>query len=401
MSDSSRVEVVIGRQVDKLTPATDGELMFRTGGGGDEPMQEASSNAVRADLQETGSTITNISSTYQMDTEYVIGQNRLHFENVVKRVFPTSATVLSAVGGDISFVATGNKITSTTANKFNAIVLGIPYWVKGSNIAANHGWMVFTAKTTGATPFLTVDSSWTTLQDDTPSGTAVSLTMAPGGTNGVTTELYNTIEENFSDLISGNYDLYTGMKGEKLSITVPLPGIITMSVNYVGLGGISGNDTSQFSGTVVDVSTNPIMNGGKNIFDIREAGVKDKYEFGSLQVDINSGARPRGKLGSLHNTRIGTNRFAVSGSIDIYNDEQAFEIREKAKASVPTSLSFVLKDDLGNQDIWMLPFVKFLSGQRQSGQNDQFVSMKPTWKATRHPTFGYTVGMWSLPVSMA
>lgn len=400
MSDSSRVQVTFGLQADKSTPATDGEIMYRTGGGGDEPISETGSNQVRADLNDTSLTLTNIGATYQMDTEWLVTGYPVLVKGVLKCVTPGAVVTVVSVAGDVSFVDTNNKLTSTTSGKFDSVPIGAPVYIQAVGApASNVGWGIVLAKVTGASPSLTIDLL--NFTDFTPTGVGFTLKVPKLNQNGSNTEQYFSVEEYFTDLTAGSsrFDQYLSLKIEKMTVSIPLPGVITSQFSFQGLSGVQ-SITSQFSGTVAPVSVLPISNGARNIFYQQEGGglVASPYDWAGITFNVNSGARPGGKLGSLNNTRIGSNKFQIDGTFDIYNDENAAALKAKAKAKTPTSLFFVLKDDLGNQEAHWFPYI-FLSGApRNAGGNDAFVMQKMAWKAKMHPTYGYMYCLGMLPV---
>lgn len=399
MSDSSRVQVTLGLQTDKDTPAINGEVLYRTGGGGDEPISESPSNQVRADLQDTSLTLTNIGATYSFDTEWLVTGLATPIRGVLKCADPAGVVTITSVAGDVSFVNTGNKLTSTTSGKFDTIPVGVPVKIQAVGAPGNNvGWGIVLSKVTGASPELVIDLL--DLSDFTPTGVGFTLKYPKTFKNGSMTELYYTVEDYFTDLQAGSsrFDVYTGLKFEKFTITIPLPGVITAQFSTQGLNGFQVT-ASQFSGTVAAVSTLPIINGAKNIFYQQDGGgiIPSPYDWGGITLNVMSGARPGGKLGSVRNARIGSNRFQIDGTFDIYNDENAAVLKAKAKNKTPSSLFFVLKDDLGNEEAHWCPYTFITAAPRQAGGNDSFVMEKMAYKAKMHPTYGFMYSVGFLP----
>jgi hypothetical protein len=90
---------------------------------------------------------------------------------------------IDSAAGDISTVATGNKLTSTTAGKFTAIAVG--QWIKLSGFAAgantNNGWYRISAKTSAQD----ITLAGKTVTNETPAGTAAKIrgSMLRNGVN--------------------------------------------------------------------------------------------------------------------------------------------------------------------------------------------------------------------------
>jgi hypothetical protein len=85
----------------------------------------------------------------------------------------TTALAIDGVGGDISTVASGNKLTSTTAGKFTNVLAG--QWIKLSGFTAssgaNNGYYRVATKTSATELVL----AGKTVADETPSGTAAKV----------------------------------------------------------------------------------------------------------------------------------------------------------------------------------------------------------------------------------
>lgn len=85
----------------------------------------------------------------------------------------TAPLAIDGVGGDITAVAAGNKLTSTTANKFNTVQVG--QWIRlmgfSANGGANNGFARVSAKASATDIML----AGKTLVNETPAGTAVKI----------------------------------------------------------------------------------------------------------------------------------------------------------------------------------------------------------------------------------
>jgi hypothetical protein len=85
----------------------------------------------------------------------------------------SSALAINGSAGDISTVATGNKLTSTTAGKFTAIAVG--QWIRllgfTASSGANNGYYRVSAKTSDQD----ITLAGKTVSNETPSGTAAQV----------------------------------------------------------------------------------------------------------------------------------------------------------------------------------------------------------------------------------
>jgi hypothetical protein len=85
----------------------------------------------------------------------------------------TVPLAIDGVGGDIAAVASGNKLTSTTANKFAAIQVG--QWIRLSGFSASGGANNGAVRVAAKTSAMDITLAGKTLVNETPTGTAAKI----------------------------------------------------------------------------------------------------------------------------------------------------------------------------------------------------------------------------------
>lgn len=122
---------------------------------------------------------------------------------------------INEVAGDVSAVASGNKYTSTTVDKFTLINVGARVIVSGFANAANNGPVIVTAVVVGATPSITVTGL--TLVNETPAGVLASFKVdSIVGTAGditlttATNILSSTSAGKFAGIVAGQWIRLSG-----------------------------------------------------------------------------------------------------------------------------------------------------------------------------------------------
>ncbi|MBC9178568.1 phage tail tube protein [Pseudoroseomonas ludipueritiae] len=85
----------------------------------------------------------------------------------------TAPLAIDGVGGDITAVAAGNKLTSTTANKFQAVQVG--QWIRLMGFSANGGANNGFARVSAKTSATDITLAGKVLVNETPTGTAAKI----------------------------------------------------------------------------------------------------------------------------------------------------------------------------------------------------------------------------------
>lgn len=283
----------------------------------------------------------------------------------------TAETVISA-STNLTFAA--NTITLGTGSWTNTPAAGD--WIRiagATDNSANNGYV----KVTNATStVITVAQTFT--ETGSESG---SVTLSNGAQikNGVA-ETSFSIEKKYQDL-TNIFESYVGMEIETFSLSVTAEGLITGSFGFMGKQAASATATIG-NGSYTDANTNPILNATDDVQGI-QTGYADLAST-AFSFSLTNNLRGRTQIGALGYQSVGDGRIELTGTLQKYLANNA--LLDKYLNFTEDSISVVLEDSSGNAYIVEIPAVKYTSGQRVAGGNDQDIIADMAWSALRDGT---------------
>lgn len=332
-------------------------------------LSNISSEEIRSDRNTTD--LIQVSADASGDIDFELSYNTfdLFIEGVMASDWSTPLNITAAT--DIAFVqGTPDTLTSSTTNFVTAgIVVG--QWIKitGCSVANNNGFFKVGAV---ATNLLTIHSSMTTITAD-PAGDPITITGSVIR-NGTTLKSY-TIQKILQDVSS--YFNFVGCRVGSMSMDFKTGQILTGKFGIMGMNSVA--DTGQISGaTIVPAPTNTPMNAVSNVASIYEDYSTMTAKFNSLTVDINANLRPQKAIGTLGNIGIALGKFEVSGSIELYFENNT--MYTKYINGTEFSFSFRLQGAQGHSYIVTIPRAKYESGSVVAGGLDQDVMLSASWR---------------------
>lgn len=286
---------------------------------------------------------------------------------------------ITSITTDISVVNATGKLTSTLATKFDDIVVGMSFLLKGytANGGENNGIYTCVSKVDGQDiNVLPVPPS-----DETSTGTEVEI-HNESAVNGVTAKSF-TIERRIPDATVPEYFKFPGSMISTLNLDYEFGNILKGSFELLCKDGISS--TTALAGlTDVPAATGDVYNSVSNLKNIIIGGVASTQEYMKLGININNNLRGQKAIGSLPNIGVGAGSMDITGPIEIYfQDGSEFT---KFSGNTAFSLSFVIEDEAGNAYAFSFPRVKYESlTVATEGKNNDLIA-KGTWRALLDPT---------------
>lgn len=284
------------------------------------------------------------------------------------------------VAGDITFAATGNKITSTTSGKFTNVVVGQWIDVRGCVLNPSRMFLRVTAKTSATD--ITVAGA--TLVNETPTGTTCKIRGSMLRNAKTLTSF--SVQKRFS---SGLGFIYPG--------TVFTGGQINASRGQFFSGQLDAMCKSEdkavsMIGTGFDPApTNKVMNsvGHFQGFRIDDAAAAAKVM--SLNTTFTrEGAAMAFAMGSESAQGLGSvGQLTASGSMEIYFED--FDLYDDYKAETPLLVSYRVVDTAGNAYIVTVPELVLGQSEIIAGGPNQPVMAKFNWGADPSATYGCTL----------
>jgi len=285
------------------------------------------------------------------------------------------AITLSTSDADNSFNDSGSGFGSIVANQ----------WIKvsGFTTAANNGYFKVVSVAAGK---LVVTGG--TLVTEI-AGDSVTITMGAYITNGTTLTSYN-IEKQFADLTT-TFAILTGMCVDTLALNIVADAIITGAFGFIGK---DSQSAAASSGTGYDaVGTNDVMSAIDDVTSILENDAS--YDTTALSLNLRNNLRERIQVGALGTLELGVGTLNISGTLQAYFATST--VMDKFLDFTSSSISVVVEDADGNGYVIDLPKVKYTSGQRVAGGQNQDIIADMAFEAYREPVENVTIRIARFP----
>lgn len=384
MSDTNRtrhsfvVESTYG-----TSPSSNLQILRLTGDSLKQDTQTASSAEIRSDRQIPDVIRTSVSASGDLNFEFSASTLDSFMQYALmsagwSSVVELTATTLSASAVDNSF--------NDSANGFGSIVAGQWIFVEGFANAANNGWFKVHTKTNGK---LIVGGN--TLSTES-AGVSVHIQMGAQIVNGTTLKSFS-LERKYDDL-SNIYATYAGCCVNSFNLAVSAESIITGSLGILAKSETSR--TSSFGSGYTAAGSNPVMNAVDNLdlvlLDLPGSGLgtgaSSRVSINSLSFALQNNLRNRMVVGSVGPVSIGTGACNVTGTLQMYfADSTAID---KYLSFNSCNLAFVMNDG-ANSYLVDFPQIKFTSGQRVAGGQNQDCIVDLGFTAYRHATQDCTI----------
>ncbi len=334
------------------------------------------SNELRSDRQVGDLIQTGRENTGGFNFEFSYGSYDDFLEGALFGDWSTPVNI-----AEITVSASADTFSCSTADELDVIKPG--QWIKvaGFTETANNGY--FMCLTSPQDDTITVSPSPVTES----AGDAVTIvgTMLRNGAS----EHFYTIERFHDDITQ--YFEFTGMTVNSMSMSVQADQIVTGSFDFMGaLAAIQ--QTPVTSGSYTAVNTNDVYNAVSHVMNIMEGGWDHTSGGDSISLvqgldfTVNNNLRGKKAIGTLGNTDIGIGEIGVSGSMNVYFQDET--IYDKYVAGTESSFSFMLDDVAtddtagdGNTYIVTFPRIKFESAPINAGGKNQDIMMNMTFQA--------------------
>lgn len=155
--------------------------------------------------------------------------------------------------------------------------------------------------------------------------------------NGITKKSF-TIEKKVELGTTDQYFHFKGMMADSLRLSIRAKELISGEFSFVGKGGTL-TQTAIASSTYVAATTEEVMSASADFASLSVGGVTT-LNIQGLDLEIRNSLRPVDVAGSMDRAGIGTGRFEVTGSLDIYFESNA--AYDMFLAGNAVALSFIL-----------------------------------------------------------
>jgi hypothetical protein len=294
----------------------------------------------------------------------------------------SAALTIDGNTGDISAVAAGNQLTSTTSGKFAAVQVG--QYVKTSGFTAsagvNNGWRRVVAKPDNQTLTLSTPA----LVNETPAGNAAKLRGSMLRNSNVFQSLYiqkklsstqylvypgsqitaGQLQKQQGQFTTGSYTLVSAYE-DKATADASTGGALPAPSGRV-IDTVAGFQKLQINGTDVAATVQAIN------LNVTKEGAGADYGMGSA---------------SAQGMRIG--KLTVTGSVDVYFAD--FTLYDQFKSETMNLLSWREVDAAGASYVYSLPVAALMNPKITAGGPNRPVMATFELEGNPDPTLGCTL----------
>lgn len=285
--------------------------------------------------------------------------------------FHDAGYLLDASNGLGSFVV--GQWVRITADQGDAIF---------NDAEATHVYAKITAKAAGRLDFEwdTDNPLWVTAD----STSTVTIVMGAQGVNGQTLETF-AVERKYNDITK--FASYRGCAINTAALSINAEGILTGSFGIMAEKEFSSTTSEICNGTYTAAPANPVMNATDGVVQVCIGGVF--YDVTSMSFNLNNNLRNRMVCGKLGPKSMGSGACVTQGTAQVYFESSV--LLDAYLDFVERSIAVVVEDELGNAYIFDFPAMKFTSGQRVAGGQNQDVIADMAWSGKRDSTEDVTV----------
>jgi hypothetical protein len=195
--------------------------------------------------------------------------------------------------------------------------------------------------------------------------------------NGTTFDSY-TVQKYFADLQTPQYHNFVGTVVDGFDLRMEIGRIVEGSFSLLAFG--ADQTASQFANhSDVPANTNTPMNAATNF----QSFIIDAYPYtgciSSLAMSVKNNVTPRMCIGSNQAQSMKWGKLQITGSMSLYFSEPSNYARYLAGTEM--ALTFILEDVDGNEYEFVLPRVKFETGEVVAGGTNTDVMMTANWRA--------------------
>ncbi len=326
------------------------------------------------------------------------------YDEAFEQIFAKAWTAaVSITGTDIASTGTGNKFTSATSGKFDALASQVPcpVWIKRDGATPLSLPAIALSVVTGGSPELVIGTDSQHGKTLTVVGAGDNVTIMHGGVlKEGTTPFYAAIERAQTGL--GHYHIGWDLMCSRFQAEWQAAQDPRYSFDFMGTD--ANNATATYgTGSQTAAPTFPPFNPGTDFAVYQENGeaapasalfpVRHTLTLDRAPVAIH----PLGYTGPKEH-ELGTLR--VSGQSNLFSNNGARLAGQRQITNADTSFMWMDRKTSGgvtNGMVWWVPRAQYSTGEQANGGQDNPVNTNLQWNAALHSTYGLVVCVARLP----
>lgn len=386
MSDADRINLAYVQETTyATTPASPAFTLLRiTSESLSQETTTVRSAEIRSDRQTADVVRTNINVSGDINFELSYGTYDDLLVSALLAADWSSEESVSAKSDYSVDVGADVRITDNTGGTdFVDFEAGQWIEVRGFSNEANNGFFKI-ASVEPLGEYIVIANGSTMVDSGGPDGT-VTITMGPQIVNGTTLDSYQ-FEKEFSDL-SNTFALFSGCCINTMSLNIAADQLITGTLGIVGKQEVTASSTADSDSTYTAAPTNEVMAAVEDI----EAIVDNNTNISctTFTFSLNNNLRSRNIIGTLGAISMGTGNVLVNGTVQMYFETST--IMDKYLDWTSSSLAVIAEDSDGNTYIFEFPNIKYSSGTRVAGGQNQDILADMAFEAYRDPDEDFTI----------
>lgn len=194
--------------------------------------------------------------------------------------------------------------------------------------------------------------------------------------NGITPKSF-TFEETLEMGATDSYQRYVGCQVNSMNFSIASRQIVSGSLGIMGMQETLG--TAIIAGeTYTAANSEPISTASANVASFTVGGVSVKVK--SMQINVTNNVRTRPLVSSLYSAELGSGRFEVTGSLELY-----FESNTAYQAALDHTsggaLTFTVGNAANKRYTFLLPNIIPADSEIQKGGNSDDVMLSYPFQA--------------------
>lgn len=390
LASSNRAQVrYIPEATFGVTPTTGNCINLRaTGESLAFEIQTTTSQEIRADRQITDVVQTGASTSGGVNMEFSYKEYDALIEATLQGTWAHFGTEGLGAAAAVTIDSTAGTLTWGVAPTGSSVLTGLEVgqWFKliAPSDAADGAYLKVASRTSTT---ITVAAATPIPGTGSRSNVANVQVKSSRVKNGTTQRSFS-IEKEFADV--AQFFLYKGMTASKMSVQFQSGSIVGGSFEFMGTVS-SRAGARQLPGTPAASQTFDVMNAVSGVGNIYEAGVPLTGTFiKSINLDIDNALRGQDAIGTMGFVGIASGTVSVGGAIEMYLADGT--MYDKLVNNTSSSLSWFVRDGLGNGYVITADKVKFSGGGVTAGGLNQDVMLSMNWQGLMDST-GKTIAI--------
>jgi len=188
-----------------------------------------------------------------------------------------------------------------------------------------------------------------------------------------------TFQKQYQDLAVPVYQNFAGCRIGGMSLSFETGSILTGSFSVMGCQATTSTTNDLGPTIVYPGQGNTPMNAVTGLTGITQDGVASTAKIRSMSMDLSNNLRGQEAIGTLGYLGIALGRLEITGEMSLYFEDQVQY--QKFLDSTAFSLGFTCADPAGNSYAFLLPKVKYETGDIAVGGSDEDLMIDASWRA--------------------